>query len=490
MNRLPPPRLCFIATLLICEAASLGQAADWPKLLDHPPAGANTIALFNVEALKLGAAKLKRFKEGEQAAAAADLVAELPENSRRGTISAQFDFDSLEPIWEVVTVTYDKNPPNQKRLAERDGGYVDQIAGRPVVWSPRGRYYVPMGDDRLTVHIPANRPTVAHWIRGLGQAVQPLPEYLKRAADRALDGTAMLVAVDMADTISPVQAAEKVATLKSVSAAKLNPEALGKLLGDLHGITLSVSVKDQFMGELKLDFGTAPTLLRETGQAIVIEALARRGMLLAEMRDWTGNVDGKSFVLSGPLDAISIVNLLAFFKGSPSSSDAHHETSVTPNESSESDGTAKMAKASKRYFDGTQRILGECRNTKGLSVAERGVFNDKLSRKIDDLPLLNVDTDLLDFGATIAQLLRGAGVTIRSANVAAGGQKATQATSYRSVGYYGSSFSFNDNTAYNESLERQAHAQGMQAHLSNMEQVDTMTADIRRKMTQKYMIEF
>jgi hypothetical protein len=349
-----------------------------------------------------------------------------------------------------------------------------------------------MGADRLAVHIPASRKAVAAWVRGLGQAPQPLPDYLKKAAERALDGTALTVAVDLADTISPVQAAEKVATLKSVADAQIKPDALAKLLGDLHGFTFSVTVKDQFIGELKLDFGAAPTLFSVAGRDMVVETFARRGMLLAEMRDWNGKVDGKSFVMSGPLDAISVVNLIAFFKGAPSSGDSHHATSsASSNESSGSDKTAKMAKASQRYFAGVQRILGECRNTKGLSVAERGVFNDKLSRKIDQLPLLNVDSELLDYASTVAQLLRGAGVTIRSANVAAGGQKATQASSSVNYGgWYGGGWSFNDNTAYNESLERQAHAQGMQAHLTNMEQVDTLTADIRRKMTEKYMVEF
>ena len=47
-----------------------------------------------------------------------------------------------------------------------------------------------------------------------------------------------------------------------------------------------------------------------------------------------------------------------------------------------------------------------------------------------------------------------------------------------------------DNTAYNESLTRQAHAEGMQAHLTNMQQVDTLTSQIRRQMTERYQIEF
>jgi hypothetical protein len=490
MNLSPFVRLATVAALISIGAVPICRAGDWPKLLDHPPAGANTIALFNADALKFGAAKLKQFKEGEQQPAAANLLAELPEHAKRAAVSANIDFDSLEPFWESAAVIFEKYSPVPKAIADQEGGYVDQISGRPVIWSPRGRYIVPRGADRVDVHIPANRPAVARWIRSLSQSSQPLPEYLKHAAERALDGTALVLAVDMTDTVSPVQAAAKLATLKSVSAAKTNPENLAKLLGDLRGMTFTVTVSDQFMGHLQLDFGSSPAMLAETGQGMLVEACSRRGILLPEMREWKSSVEHNAFVLSGPLDAISVVNLLSFFTSTPSTSDTHYESQSGTKESSAQDSTAKMAHASRKYFGSTQRILQECRDTKGLSAGERGVFNDRLSRKIDQLPLLNVDKDLLDYGANVAQLLRGAGLAIRSASVAAGGQKATQASSYGYRGYGFGGYSFNDNTAYNESLTNQAHAQGMQQHLGNMQQVDTLTAEIRRQMTERYMIEF
>ncbi|HEY2251850.1 MAG TPA: hypothetical protein VGH74_12345, partial [Planctomycetaceae bacterium] len=471
MSRVSHLRAQLLAALFLIGVTPYCHAGEWPKLLDHPPAGANTIALFNAEALRFGAAKLKQFNGGEQQSAAGDLLAELPENAKRAAVSANIDFDTLEPIWEAAMVTFDKNLSTPKGIAEQQGGYVDQISGKPVVWSPRGRYIMPLGADRAAVHIPANRPAVARWVRSLGQTPQPLAEYLKHTAERALDGTALLLAVDMADTVSPMQAAEKLSTLKSVKTAKANPEAVAKLLSDLHGFTLTVTVTDQFQGRLQLDFGTAPAILRESGQGMLVEVCARRGILLPELREWKAAVENKSFVLSGPLYAISVVNLLAFFNSTPSAHDAPSESSGVPKESSANDGAAKMAQASRRYFTSVQRVLQECRNTKGLSVGERGVFNDRLSRKIDQLPLLNVDNDLLDYGQNVAQLIRGAGLAIRSANVAAGGQKAVAASGsvYRGYGYVG--YSFNDNTAYNESLTNQAHAEGMQQHIGNMQQV-------------------
>jgi hypothetical protein len=482
-----------IAALFV--VTTLGRAGDWPKMFDHPPAGANVIALVNGEGLRFGAAKLKQSKDAAQKAASADLLAELPDHLKRAAIATNIDFDTLGQVWETTTATFDKPIPQVKAIADMQGGYVDQISGKSVVWSPRNRYIVPQGIDKVTVHLPANRPAVARWLRSLGQPAQPLADYLKKASERAFDGAALVLAVDMADTISATQATAKLATLKSVATAGLNTEALAKLIGDLHGITFTVTVSDQFMGQLQLDFGSSPAMLSTAGQAMVLEACSRRGVLLPELNEWKPAVEGNSFTLSGPLDAISVINLLSFFTSSPSTDDATSQAppSAGGNSASSASGgstTASMADASKKYFTSVQRVLSECRNTKGLGPGERGMFNDRLSRKIDNLPLLNVDPALLDYGMNVAQLLRGAAVAIKSANVAAGGQKAVQGSSSSYVGYYYSGYSFNDNSAYNESLTRQAHAEGMQQHVSNMQQIDNQTAEIRRAMTQKYMIEF
>ena len=144
------------------------------------------------------------------------------------------------------------------------------------------------------------------------------------------------------------------------------------------------------------------------------------------------------------------------------------------------------------------RVIEETRNVKGKSVAEHGVWNDKLARKIDQIPMLDVDTDLLDYGSQVSQLIRGAGVAIKKANMVAGTQKApdyTVNTNYGfGVGYgygYGyGTWSINNNDFYNQQVKQQAAATGMTQHVSNLEQADNLTTAIRRAMTERYKIEF
>jgi hypothetical protein len=498
MNRLQSISSLTITLAVFAMAAHPAPAGDWPKLLDHPRAGTNTVALVNADTLRLGASKLKHFKDGEQKGAAADLVAELPEHVKKAALSAFLDIDSLDPVWEMGTLTFAKNKlPTPKGIAEHVGGYLDKIAGRPIVWSPRNRYILLDNADRLTINKPADRAAVANWIRGLSKPALPLPDYLKRVVEKAADDTPLVLAMDMADTVSPVPLKEKLATAGSLAEAKINLDDLARLLGELQGITFTVELEEQFQGRLQFDFTAAPTLLNRVGKAFVLEVFGRRGILLPEMKSWEGHVEGKALVLSGPVNAMSIVKLLSLFTSSPSI-DSTPEDGPPGAGDSTSTAEKQKAQASKRYFTSVTRVVNEVRNVKGVSVAEHGVWNDKLARKIDQIPMLNVDPELLDYGAQVSQLIRGAGVAIKKANMVAGTMRAPDYTVSSNFGYgvgYGGGFGFgaysvNSNEFYNQQIVQQAHAEGMTYHVVNLEQVDNLTTAIRRKMTEKYQIDF
>src|SRR5262245_27943970 len=399
---------------VLLSVARQAAAGDWPKLLSHPRPGTNTIALVNADSLRLGASKLKHFKGGEQKGDAANLVADLPENAKKAVLSAFLDFDSLDPVWEMGTVVFTKGKlPTPKGIAEHVGGYLDNVGGRPIIYSPRNRYILLDRDDQLTINKPADRAAVANWVRVLTKPALPLPDYLKRVLDKAADDVPLVLAIDMADSVSPVPLKEKLESLECLANAKSNLEEFAKLFGGVDGITFTVTSEDQFQGRLQIDFSEAPKLLNKVGKALVLEVFGRRGILLPEMSTWEGHVEGKALVLSGPLNAVSVVNLLSLFSNSPSAEPTPGEGS-SGGELTTSD-EARRAKASKRYFTSVTRVIEENRNVKGKSAAEHGVWNDKLARKIDQLPMLDVDKDLLDYGAQVSQLMRGAGVTIKNA---------------------------------------------------------------------------
>lgn len=494
MNRLPSVRVLTILLAAVVGGPRLAAAGEWPKLLDRPRAGTNTIALVNADALRTGASKLKHFKGGEQKGDAANLVAELPEHVKKAALSAFLDLDTLEPVWEMGTLTFEeKKLPTPKGIAEHEGGYLDNVAGRPVVWSPRNRYILLQNAERLTINKPADRSAVANWIRSLSKPALPLPDYLKHASETAADDVALVLSVDMADAVSPAPLKQKLETLQCVADGRINLDELVKTLGELQGIMFAVTVEEQFQGRLQIDFGTAPTILTRIAKPFVIEIFGRRGILFPEMHTWEGHVEGKSLVLSGPLNAMSIVSVLTLFSSNPTTDTAPYESQ--PSVSTED---KKQAQASKRYFTSVTRVIEETRNVKGVSVAEHGMWNDKLSRKIDQIPMLDVDKDLLDYGATVSALIRGAAVTIKKAHMVASTQRAPDVTVTGNYGYgvgYGGgyaygAYSINNNEFYNQQVKQQANVTGMSQHIGNLEQIDNLTRNVRRTMTERYKIEF
>jgi hypothetical protein len=480
----------------LCASPGPLSAGDWSGLYDHPPAGANMIVLVNSDALRQGAAKLKQGQDADQKAAAANLLAEIPENSKRVVIAALIDFDSLQPVWQTTTATFQIGKlPTARDVAEQEGGYVDQLGGMSVAWSSRGRYVIPQGADRLTIYKPADRTAAARWIRSLSKPAEALPEYLKQTTEKSANDAALVLAVDMTDGISPVSVRPKLATLRALAGSKGDLDRIVQLVSDLRGVTFSVSVAEPFAGQLQFDFAAAASPLAKMGKEMAVEIFSRRGILLPELPEWKSDVKDNSLLLSGPLGAGSVIDLLSFLSGAPSTDDAAYQSSgssAPPAATQPPPGNTSAAQASKKYFAAVQRVLSECRNTRGLNVGQRAMFNDRLSRKIDRLPILNVDPDLVDYGTHVAELIRGAGHAIRTAKVEAGGQKTPGPTWHMEDDFWFgvSAFHFNDNAEYNESLARQARADGMQKHLDNMKRIDQLTADMRRVLVDKYKLEF
>lgn len=492
-------RLTLLLGLSVCLLTSTSlPAAEWSALLQNSPKGANSMALVDMAALRNYANRLKRGRQKPENLKELDqLLTDLPPNIDRAAVVAWLDMDSLEPVWEFTTIGFDKGKaPTVRSLYEHEQGYQDVVIGQPVVWSPRGRYLMPYGEDKVAVLRPADRPLFARWLRKSKTKREEMSSFLETSITRASDRTALMLAVDMNDVVSGTQASERAASLKSVSGAGLQASVVGTLLSQLRGVSLDVQVRDRLEGKLVIEFETSPKLLREAGKDIVLEILSRRGLMLPELKSWGHSIEGDKLVLTGPMEVSSLIDLMSFLTTTPTSigSPRNAPPSASP---SLTTGTTTQANpeatASKRYFESVNHIVTECRTQKGLSVPERGCYVDKLSRKIDQLPMLNVDPALLDYGAKTSQLLRDSGMTIRGAYMQAANDKLPTYSSYVNYGngYWGSgSFAVNDNRHHNSMVDTGAKTQGMTQHYTNLQTIDNMTVEIRRAMTTKYKIEF
>jgi len=481
--------LCGVAL----PAAARAQAAeDWRSLLHQVPGSANVVMLADVQALRQHAEN-----EGKDDAgggqAIRDLSAELSSDVRKLAVGALVDFDRMEPHWELGVFEM-QNLPSAAVLARLERGYVDQVGKDSVVWSPRGVYLAPLGNDLLATAWPANRQFMSRWLARGGQPTRTLSPYLESSAKMVTGSVPVVVALDFENVVAVGPAKKKLATTKALADSPNAVPEVAELLAGLRGLVFAVEVKDAVRGTIRLDFDRPPTALAQVGKPLLLEALARRGAMLPDLENWKPRVAGNSFSLTGSLGPGSLPILLGFLV-SPSSVGAIDKTEVSASDEPADSGT-RMLTGTKKYFESVNRIVRDVRNFKCKTFGEKALWNDRQARKVDNLPTLDVDEDMIVFGEQVARLLRGAGVDIRGANISAGMQKSrgggtTSGWGYDGYGnaYYGT-YVINSDVGENRQLAAQARGEGASSQIDAIAQIDELTGQMRRGMTKKYNTQF
>jgi hypothetical protein len=130
----------------------------------------------------------------------------------------------------------------------------------------------------------------------------------------------------------------------------------------------------------------------------------------------------------------------------------------------------------------------------GLNTDAKIAWYEKTARKIDQMPILHVDDELLAFGAATARQIRDTamqGRTIGQANTANQVALVGSYGNYYSNGYgngYGGYYSVNGADLANAQIS--ANNASSQNRTRGLQVINNGIGDIRRKMTKKYQVEF
>jgi hypothetical protein len=139
-------------------------------------------------------------------------------------------------------------------------------------------------------------------------------------------------------------------------------------------------------------------------------------------------------------------------------------------------------------------VLDDLNGTLRKTKDNHALWFEKSARKIDDLPMLNVDPELLDFGGKVSNSLRYQAQTQRSVRVQAGTVKAqTGANNVYGgtyVGPYGGWSTVRYTNADSAVIDQTARGQAQQVRFGEMKQIEDGYSQIRRRLTEKLMAEF
>ena len=271
-----------------------------------------------------------------------------------------------------------------------------------------------------------------------------------------------------------------------------------KLIGSLQGAVVEVSVGEKATASTRLQFGESVNLTDEAARDLLLEALNNLGLTLPDLANHEFSVDGYALMAEGELSNEGLRRLFSVVE-IPTTKFSQVNVAQEEQESSED----KIASASQAYFQSVLTLLDDLRTDRNKTSTQGGmdaVWMDRYARKIDRLPILNVDDELLDWGTKTAETLRIMSSARKNAGLSAGAQKSTLRTSAYSGNYYDYNYSYNnsgyggtsaDETSKNKAqIDRQIQSQATSKRVEGWQLIDDATADIRRTMTQRYNVEF
>jgi hypothetical protein len=471
------------ATMLFIQPrSSFGQFED---LLKRIPGQPNSIVAIDVEGLyKSPMAVEKQWKE-KFASNWAEQPIIVPPEANRIVLASHLDpLNNLRSAWELAVMELGE-PLSMNSIAKSEGGYVDSIDGTPVVWTPSHAYFVGLEKKLLGLVYPDDRQAVSRWIAfATKNQTASLSPYLQAAARRAgVDGQ-IVMAIDLANVAQPHRLEKSLKELKALEGQKVDLRAVTQAVASVRGVTLVVQIQTQAVAEFRVDFGKNISILKPFAKELVLEALDRFGATVSDPKAWETTVEDTAIIFHGPLSENGLRRISGLLELPTSKFSTLKKESETGDNSSKS-----MADASLRYFKLTEKLIVDLRQgikVKGAST----VWLEKSSRKIDALPILHVDEELLGFGSWCSKTMRDMAEGVRGITRESNVAQSQVYGNYYAVGSYGDNGYYRNPGSVSNTLGEQTTAAAGSVRTQGMKDINNGLADMRRKMTKKYNVEF
>lgn len=462
------------------------QSAD---LLQYMPRGANAILVVDVDALKKTSLAAKEgWAEKRDVAFAARPVV-LPSEARRIVATSLLDPNNeLAQIWTLAVMSLHE-PISMRSIARAEGGYTDTINEIEAAWTPGESYFVSLAPRMIGIMSPGNRQLVSRWTDfARNNRNVELSPYLQSAARTIGREAQFVIAIDLKDAVQPHRLSEHLDNSAVLQSHKSKAAELTGVLSSIHGVTLKVSVKDKADGALRIDFGQSAAPLANLAKPLVLETFDRYGASLSDLETWRAQVEGTAIVMRGALTTAGMRRLASLLEV-PST-----KFSTLKNEDISPGSPTALARASLTYYKSVTTLIDDLRETLDDTRDNHAVWMERYGQKIDRLPILNVDEDLLAYGAKVAETFRVMALAKRASGIRSGVRKSRIYGNYQYTGYgsqYGGyAYGVRKSSHVRSQIGREEAAKASKVRFTSWKEIEGATAAIRRDMTKRYQIEF
>lgn len=508
-----PDRLYIKRILLAGVVLGLlhGSAyAQFRELLGRVPHSANAVVLLNMEkALASPMGVREGWKQKTEKSFQSGLT-RVPAGAARFVLASQIDFESMKPIWEVAVIDFSR-PVSIEELVKARGGIADKVDEYAAAALPNNVYAVKFAANTVAAMSPSNRQVVVRWLRDLASTSLPsLSPYLKKAAGYSDEvGTEIIMAMDLDGAVYPERVVKKLKEKNFLKQTKLDVGKVATLVSGVQGVRVGVRLRQTPSAAVAVDFREDVSALAPVAKQLLLESLSDNGMMIDDLERFEVQVKGTEILLSGELSTSGLRRLLSLVESPtvPDKAPAKETEGATP---SPTELLAQKSEKSRQYFqaiaglfDDLKKDLREVKN-----LASTTVWFDRYARKIERMPILNVDQELIDYGAFVANHLRTASGSMRTMGIQTAQRQSQHQYVYNnsssvSGGYDNYGYGFGPQVVMEDryagarqtsAARREVKAEEKAIAATDVHQIRDQiikaTTDMRRKMTQKYQIEF
>ena len=467
----------------------LGPLAAADELTQRIPAGANALMVIDVVALESSPmAKAQGWaKKHEEAFVERPMM--LPPEATRIVIGSQLNFaGEMNVEWQVAAMKL-VEPLSLRSIARAEGGYLDKVGTVDCVWVPSDAYFVSLEAKQLGVVFPANRQLVSRWTQNSSGTMSS--GYLLLAGKQVDSANQIVMAVDLTDVVQPHRLRDRLQTSAALKSMVSKLDAIEKLILGVQGVTLRIAVGQSAKGTLRVDFSDSPTVLGTQAKPLLLEAFNEFGAQLPGLDQWTVKTETKTIVLEGTLSTDALRRVFSLLElPSTKFSTLKNDLPDTPGATAATATSGTKVAASKAYFKGVSVLIEDLRKTLGDTRDNHAVWMERYGRKVDALPVLDVDEDLLGWGARVGETFRVMAIAQRESSIRSGVRKSSVYGNYQ-YNYNQSGYSsFRSTGSVVGQIEAEERGQAKAVRYNNWKAMEDATAAIRKEMTKRYQIEF
>jgi hypothetical protein len=344
------------------------------------------------------------------------------------------------------------------------------------------------------------------WLRR-GPTAGELSPYLQSAVAAPGDDS-YVFAMDLEDVTSPRKVRRRLEeeSFASLDGKNIDVDKVGQLLASLKGLTLRVKVDDDATGIGVIEFGRPAAPLAGVAKPLLLEILDQCGAMVDDFNDWKVTVKGNTIALDGKLSADGLRKLFSIVDPpSPMAAGDGDDSKPAAPGDKPTDEKAVVA-ASKQYYAAVADIIDnvgkKIRNSASMTQGAAWVARD--ARRIDRLPILNVDPELVSWGTQVSTGLGNLAGVVGVGGLQARSRTVGIADAYTSgadSGWAGNvvgAQGINPNDSVdrrNVTRQRRAAAADEKAKTAQVavqmfREIETSRAQVRAAMTQKYKVSF